>query len=184
MSVDIVLSKITVLPKNSVVKSKVMNGNTFYNIRTNKIEDGYYTKWRDGKFKSIHCSWFEELGNDYYVVTDDTMYINYISDVSQPRDGYCTAIEMLNEGLDSSIKSDYEEVWKIVEPDFDKFLKERIFTKMSLPYLLDINVHSTYCSYAGDGDVYLNITAVSKVTGNVINKSEIKHKFDEWMFSL
>lgn len=175
MSIDsnTVFTKVTVLPKNSVIREKSFD-NIFYNIETGKVAYG-------SGLNKEKCSWFEHISDDYYLVKNDTMYIKFIDDVAHPEKGYCGACELIHEDLPyGEIKYDYVEVWKIIEPDFKEFLDERKYNKLTLPYLMNIQLHSTYCSWAGDGDVYLNIVGVIKVSGSSFKETKIKHKFDKY----
>ena len=109
------------------------------------------------------------------------MYIKFIDDIAHPKKGYCGACELIHEDLDyGEIRYDYKSVWEIVAPDFKEFLDERKYNKLTLPYLMNINIHSTYCSYAGDGDVYLHIVGVIKVSGSSFKETKIKHEFDKF----
>jgi len=174
MSIDsnTVFTKVTVLPKNSVIRENSFD-NLFYNIETGKVAYGSGYKEK--------CSWFEHIESDYYLVKDDTMYIKFIDDIAHPKKGYCSACELIHEDLDyGEIRCDYPAVWEIVAPDFKDFLDERKYSKLTLPYLMNINIHSTYCSYAGDGDVYLNIIGVIKVSGSSFKETKIAHKFDKY----
>jgi hypothetical protein len=178
MSIETVFAKIIVKPKNSVIKTKNC-GVVFYNINTNKTEIGYKL------YSKEHCSWFEELNDDYLIVKEDTMYIDFIDDISHVKKGYCGTTEMLNEDYDySGVRNDYSEVWNAVKSDFNEFLNERSETKKTLPYIMNILVHSTYCSYVGDGDVYLNITDIIRFkNGEVSNRVSLnKHKEEYFNF--
>jgi len=167
---ETVFTKVVIKPKNSVIKRK-NSSIPFYNITTGKIEIG--SKWY---IKDQHCSWFEPLGDDYFILKEDTMYIEFLDDISHVTDNYCSTTEMICEDIDySDIKSDYHKVWAAIGKDFKKFLEERKETKKILPYIMNISVNSTYCSYAGDGDVYLNITDVIKFkNGDILEKHTIR----------
>ncbi len=166
MSVECVLARVTVKPKNSVIKSNKCH-NLFYNISSGKVEEGISYK--------NNCSWFEEIDDKNTILNEDTMFIDFLYDVSNVKDGYCGTCEILNEDYSyAEFRHDYDEVWKIVKDDFKDFLEKRKDVYKSMTYLMDINVHSTYDSYAGDGDVYLNIVGVTKINGNKPEKTEIK----------
>jgi len=167
---ETVFTKVIVRPKNSVIKRK-NSAIPFYNITTGKVEIG--SKWY---IKDQHCSWFEPLGDNYFILKEDTMYIEFLDDISHVTDNYCSTTEMICDDIDySDIKSDYHKVWSVIGKDFKKFLEERKGTKKILPYIMNISVNSTYCSYAGDGDVYLNITDVIKFkNGDISEKYTIR----------
>jgi len=174
---ETVFTKVIVKPKNSVIKRK-NTSMPFYNIETGKIEIG--SKW----YGKEHCSWFEPLGDDYFILKEDTMYIEFLDDVSHVADNYCSTVEMICEDIDySDMRSDYSKVWSVLKEDFNKFLKERKETKKSLPYIMNISVHSTYCSYAGDGDLYLNITDVIKFkNGDISERYTIRDNKNEYEY--
>ena len=167
-----VFTKVVVLPKNSVIREDKLY-NLFYNIESGEV--AYGSGFRE------KCSWFEHIEEDYYLVKSDTMYIKFIDDIAHPKKGYCGACELIQEDLDyGEMRYDYKSVWEIVAPDFKDFLDERKYNKSTLPYLMNINIHSTYCSYAGDGDVYLHIVGVIKVSGSSFKETKIKHEFDKF----
>ena len=176
MSIETVLAKVIVRPKNSVIKSKHVDS-LFYNIRTGKVEAG--SSW----IKKEGCSWFSKLDDKFYVLNDDTMYIEFIDDVSNVKDGYCGTTEMLNEDLTfCGVRDEYHKVWEIVVDDFKKFFEERKKTKCSKSYLMGIEIISTYCSYAGDGDLYMHINSITKVTGDEQQKFVISRKEHLWYY--
>jgi hypothetical protein len=169
MSIETVFVKVIVKPKNSVIKSKICD-RYFLNIRTNKLEIGkkFYNKNK--------CSWFEPLDDDFFLLLDDTMYIEFMDDVSHIKDNYLSTCELMNEDYThSGIKSDYIKVWEVVSKDFNKFLEDRKEIKKSLPYILNISVYSSYNSWDGDGDVYLNITDVIRFKGGKIEVNKLEN---------
>jgi hypothetical protein len=175
MSDECVLAKVIVVPKNSVIKYSE-GYNIFYNIETGQTQEGNsYGK---------QCSWFEELDKKNIMVTEDLMFIKFLHDVSNPKEGYCGTCEMLHEDYSyNEINQDYGNVWNIVKEDFSKFLLERKEVRKSMNYLMMIGIHSTYCSYAGDGDVYMSINDVIKVNGSSFTHNGIVRKDDSEEFA-
>lgn len=175
MSIETVLAKVVVKPKDSVINSEKVNINTiFYNISTGQTENGI-NYWP----KKV-CSWFEELDSEHYILLEDTMYIEFLNDVSNVKDGYLETTELFQEDYSyCGISNDYQSVWNSVKGEFEKFLKDRKHTESSINYLMNIRITSTYCSYAGDGDVYLNIDSLFKVESGKFNKIVINTKKEE-----
>jgi hypothetical protein len=175
MSIETVSARVVVKPKDSVIDLERVNINTiFYNISTGQTEDGI-NHWP----KKV-CNWFEELDSEHYILLEDTMYIEFLNDVSNVKDGYLEATELFQEDYSyCGISNDYPLVWDSVKGEFEKFLKDRKYTESSINYLMNIRITSTYCSYVGDGDVYLNIDSLFKVESGKFNKIIINTKKEE-----
>jgi hypothetical protein len=175
MSIETVLAKIVVKPKDSVINLERVNINTiFYNISNGKTENGQCS------YPKKICSWFEELDSEHYILLDDTMYIEFLNDVSNVKDGYLETCELFAEDYSyCGISKDYPTVWNSIKDEFEEFLKNRKYTEASINYLINIRITSTYCSYVGDGDVYLNIDSLFKVESGKFNKIIINTKEEE-----
>lgn len=167
---ECVLTEVVVKPKNTVMKSKHAYNTLFYNIKTGQVQEPFGF--------SKNCDWIEELDEKHLMVTEDIMYINFIKDVSNVKKGYCGTVEMIREDIGyGEIGNDFGNVWNIVKDDFKDILsEENKDLSKSMTYLMMISVHSTYCSYMGDGDVYLGIEGVVKVNGSQFVETKIEKK--------
>ncbi len=148
-----VLTKIVVMPKNSIMEAERAN-TAFYNIDTSESHDNSYN------FKP--CDWIEEIDDEYVVFHNDVMMVEYVDDLSDVVDEKHMGIaEYINdEPCHGEMLECYETLWQEVCHLFKEDLLKRDKDEISKKFIMYIVMEYYHDSYLGDGDMNMYIEDV------------------------
>jgi hypothetical protein len=158
--------KIVVKPKNSLMCIEDDLITAFYNIETGEVGHSYTLP-----------PWVEELADDWLIFNQDTMYIKYVEDLVDPAPKTITICDCVNEeGFVDEILCEYNKIWDVVKDRFENDLNLRENDEISKRYILDINIRSTYDSYAGDYDCVCWVEKLIDTSGGFTEHMINEHK--------
>lgn len=156
--------EVKIILKNSLI-SRDISENYFLVIKNKNVDIGENYIFQKGKGIANFFNIFDE---ERLLVLEDIMYIEFKDDITHVEKNKVPISEMINDDMSffDDLKNKLPKIWDFVKDDFKELITKRNYTQLAYPYIIDIEVNSTYCSYIGDGDVYYFIKGITKFNTN------------------
>lgn len=162
----LVLSKIIVKPKNSVIKTRKAR-TVLYNIETGEV---YNNNWS----LSEYPDWIEEIDRRWTMFHNDVMLIEFIEDLNDPVGEYedTMTVDLIREDCIGLFEHFYSMIWDSVKDKYIEDLNDRDVDGISKRYIIDMTLRSWQC-YEGDWDVDGEINRILECNGSSFNEIEL-----------